>query len=155
IENADGSNTAIAQEVMNLTAGYYYLLIAHSSAGSHDDFGLRMYNETAAGNVDTLYSTTEWLLVLKVLVVYSGAHRMRLVTRIADIGDYQYYSGVSFSRCLVVDGASQTGGSLALKGMPVSTDRVMKAGDFFAVMTDATAGKANPKVELKRLLEDL
>lgn len=59
-------------------------------------------------------------------------------------GDFQFLSWASVSRCALVNGGSQTGGKLAIDGLPTSTERLAIAGDWFEV-----------NGELKRLTADL
>jgi hypothetical protein len=59
-------------------------------------------------------------------------------------GDFQFLSWVSAARCALVNGSSQTGGSLVIDGLPTSTNGLARAGDWFEV-----------NGELKRLTADL
>jgi hypothetical protein len=59
-------------------------------------------------------------------------------------GDFQFLSWVSSARCALVNGASQTGGTLIIDGLPTSTNGLAKAGDWFEV-----------NGELKRMTADL
>ena len=59
-------------------------------------------------------------------------------------GNFQFLSWVSAARCILVNGASQTGNKLIVDGLPASTNGVARAGDWFEV-----------NGELKRLTADL
>lgn len=59
-------------------------------------------------------------------------------------GNFQFLSWVSAARCVLVNGASQTGNKLIVDGLPASTLGVARAGDLFEV-----------NGELKRLTADL
>lgn len=50
-------------------------------------------------------------------------------------GDFMEMAYSSFSRCALVNGASQTGSALLLKYLPISTDDLLVAGDQFEVLT--------------------
>jgi hypothetical protein len=63
------------------------------------------------------------------------------------IDNFQLIEGLSFARCALVNGASQTGSSLWIDQLPVSTTGVLKAGDLISVYTTTW--------ELKRLTADL
>lgn len=45
------------------------------------------------------------------------------------VGDYVDVSYASLSRCILVDGAGQTGGAINVKGLPVSSTGLLLAGD--------------------------
>jgi hypothetical protein len=59
-------------------------------------------------------------------------------------GDFQFLTHASVARCGLVAGASQTGASLAVDGLPVSSAGLLRAGDWIEV-----------NGELKRLVADL
>lgn len=57
--------------------------------------------------------------------------------------DYQIFDGISFARCIRVNGASQSGSALNVKNLPASTDGLLVRGDLVAIYTN--------QWELKRL----
>jgi hypothetical protein len=59
-------------------------------------------------------------------------------------GNFQFISWASTARCALVNGASQTGGTLIIDGLPTSTNGLARAGDWFEI-----------NGELKRLTADL
>ena len=59
-------------------------------------------------------------------------------------GEFQFIPWASAARCALVNGASQTGGKLIIDGLPVSSNGLALAGDWFEV-----------NGELKRLTADL
>jgi hypothetical protein len=59
-------------------------------------------------------------------------------------GDFQFLTHASVARCGLVAGGSQTGASLAVDGLPVSSAGLLRAGDWIEV-----------NGELKRLVADL
>lgn len=61
--------------------------------------------------------------------------------------DFQLIDGLSFARCALVNGASQTGSSLWIDNLPSSTVGLLKAGDMVAIYTN--------QWEMKRLTADL
>lgn len=62
-------------------------------------------------------------------------------------GDYQIYGGVSFSRCIRVNGSSQTGYALNVKSLPTSTNGLLLPGDIVSIYTN--------QWELKRISQSL
>jgi hypothetical protein len=105
----------------------------------------------------TFNSATEGLLVVAALTANTGNHTVRLISRVAAAGNHLFYSGASLSRCAAVDGANQIGRAVKIKGLDASVNGVLKAGEFVSFLTDLAIGngKANPKMELKRLTADL
>jgi hypothetical protein len=59
-------------------------------------------------------------------------------------GDFQFLTHASVARCALVAGGSQSGASLAVDGLPVSSAGLLRAGDWIEV-----------NGELKRLVADL
>lgn len=157
IANTDAVNTAIAYQTIALAAGDAYLLLAHSMAGSHALFRADIYDLGAAADVVTMNSNVEGLLVVPIIATNTGDHQIRLRSRTATIGDHLFYSGASLARCALVDGADQVGNAVKIKGLPISTDGIIRAGEYVTFMTDAAAGTgiANPKLEMKELTADL
>lgn len=90
----------------------------------------------------TLVSGTSSTESRMLWVVYNGAQTSVRVsvtdiddgTRLA--GDYADILYTSLSRCALVAGADQTGSSLAIDGLPVSTSGLLLKGDEVEIVTD-------------------
>ena len=92
----------------------------------------------------TTYTTADRFVAGFTATATTGYFNIRdfVTGRVA--GDFQFVPWVSAARCALVDGASQTGSSLLLKGLPASTNGLARAGDWIEV-----------NEELKRLTADL
>lgn len=102
-----------------------------STAGSTTYFSTSQYTvEGLAHGSGTIGATTCYASIED---YYSGR----------SIGDYQVFDGVSFARCMRVNGASQTGSALNVKNLPTSTNGLLVRGDVVSIYTT--------QWELKRL----
>jgi len=145
-----GNRYAYAAQLTGLTSGAAYLfraanlkgkgsaywdLRAGSSAGASTYLLSSTYQSNGYGHVaNTIAATTAYASIYD----YSSGR---------SIGDYQSYDGVSFSRCIRVNGAAQSGSALNVKNLPVSTNGLLKVGDVVSVFTE--------RWELKRVTADL
>lgn len=137
-------------QLTGLTNGAAYLLRANmvkgkgnaswnlrcgSTAGATTYFSTSQY--TAAGvahGSGTIAATTAYASIGD---YYSGR----------SIGDYQIFDGLSFTRCIRVNGASQTGSGLNVKNLPTSTNGLLLPGDIVSIYTT--------QWELKRITQSL
>lgn len=123
------------------TANARYLLRAHAIAGKGTPrWSLRL--GTTTGATDIVNSST--------FAAEGSGHVATIVSgttvyaSIGDVftgkvaGDYQLFARPSFARCLIVNGGSQSGSALWVRGaLPASTAGLLLMGDFVSVYTSA------------------
>lgn len=94
-----------------------------STAGATTYFSTSQYTSDGVAHASsTIAATTAYASIED---YYSGR----------SVGHYQIFDGLSFTRCIRVNGASQTGSALNVKNLPASTNGLLLAGDVVAIYT--------------------
>jgi hypothetical protein len=127
-------------QVTGLTSGAAYVMRAVMVTGKGSEaWGVRVGSTAGAATyIDSGIQTASGLAVkaatIAATTAYASLYDYRqdtvaspIVTRAA--GDYQRFGAVSFSRCILVNGASQTGSALVVDGLPASTNGLLLPGD--------------------------
>lgn len=132
---------------MNLDAGKAYVFVLDALPGSTDSVRARFRDDTTTLSVFQNFAAPS-RCVLSSLAETTGQHAARIETVVSTEGSTFYIQRASLSRCLLVNGASQTGSSLNVDAGDASTDGLLKVGDMFTVMIDGVPS-------LHRLTRDL
>ena len=75
--------------------------------------------------------TISGTVYVSILDYYQDTSSSPIATRVID--DFQIFSGISLSRCPIVNGANQTGSSLSVTSLPTSTNGLLLPGDQFQI----------------------
>lgn len=146
--NVPSGGGADARQDAPLEAGQAVVFVAAALPGNVAGVQLRL-DDPATSTVATTSATGPSLVVLSHLAQQTGNYRFRLRHRSNVVqGDYVYWAFASASRCLLVNGAAQSGSSLNVDAGDASTNGLLKVGDMFTVMIDGVPS-------LHRLTRDL
>lgn len=137
--------TGYANDPVAVETGKPHVLLAERRRGKAAAWKAELRNGTAAEVTAT--DTTEGRTIALWTPSVSSSH-VRLFCNTAVAGDYVYWSNVSLSRCLQVNGASQTGNRLNVDGGPASVSAAIRAGSYVGVL-------AGTQYQLLQLTEDL
>jgi hypothetical protein len=137
-------------QLTGLTSGAAYLFRAAMIRGSgNPSWDLRCGSTAGA---TTYFQTSQYTAE----GIAHGSGTIAATTAYASIedysagrsaGNYQIFDGVSFTRCIRVNGASQSGYGLNVKNLPTSTNGLLLAGDMVSIYTT--------QWELKRVINAL
>lgn len=116
-------------------AAYVARLIAQSGKGAMD---YRLQLGTSAGGAELAATsgdlTSAGMRTLSALASGTTTHFSILDGNTGrSIGDFQEFMYVSVSRCILVNGGSQTGNALSVDALPVSTDGLLLKDDPFEI----------------------
>lgn len=104
----------------------------------------RQSDDVAEADTGDLVAPTRGVLLVTPTV---GGMYVQLSVDTAVAGDDLFYTGVSLTRCLQVNGAGQTGNRLNASGAPANVNAALKVGQFVCV-------KVGTLYQLLRLKED-
>lgn len=94
-----------------------------STAGANTYFSTSQYTDDGVAHASgTIAATTAYASIQDYFSGRSAA-------------DYQVFDGLSFARCIRVNGASQSGNGLNVKNLPASTNGLLVRGDIVAIYT--------------------
>lgn len=127
-------------QITGLTSGAAYAARALMETGKGSEAWALRVGATATGNEyigtsiqnspglvyrgATIAATSAYFCLLD---YYQDSTASPIVTRAA--GNFQTFTGVSFSRCFLINGASQTGTGLVVDKLPTSTNGLLLPGD--------------------------
>lgn len=131
-----------------LTAGMAVCMVADSLPGSSENARIQIVDGATGSAIGDTADTAPARLITSGLVVNTGNHTCRLRMNSPAAGLDIYWASASLSRCLLVNGASQSGSSLNVDAGDPSTNGLLKVGDMFTVMIDGVPS-------LHRLTRDL
>ena len=127
-------------EITGLTSGAAYVMRAVMMTGRGDEsWGVRVGSTAGASTyIDSTQQDTSTHVAKGATIAATTAYAsiydyyqdtVASPTTNRAALDYQRFAGVSFSRCFLVNGASQTGTGLIVASLPVSTDGLLLPGD--------------------------
>lgn len=146
VENSGAASGRAGQDV-TLVAGKKYALRAAMHRGKVENFKVECYDNDAPGSLASVTATEEGDTIV-LLEPVNTSHNVRLHCNTSVAADYALYSRISLTRCLLVNGASQTGSAINVDGFD-SGDGILLSGDYVEIQTGTGTS------ELKRLAADL
>lgn len=141
-----GASIGVARQDFTGEANKPYVVLADAFFGNVSSAKLSFRNSATDAEIAGLAIVAPARGVLLVTPTVT-TQRLQLRTETAVSGDSVLYGGVSATRCLQVNGASQTGNRLNVDGGPLSTNAALRAGEFICV-------KVGTLYQLVRLVED-
>lgn len=147
VENG-AATAAYIYQTKTLTLNVPYVVVAYFYIGSAADNRVVVLRSSDLVNYISNTDVPYGAYVATFTPTTSADTRIGLGVGTTTLGNYTFTPYVSASRCLLVNGASQTGSTLTIDGGAVSTNSLLKIGDMFTVMVDSVPS-------LHRLTRDL
>jgi hypothetical protein len=111
-------------------SGLTYCVRAVFSSGSQSTFAVNAGTTSGASDIFASGSITSPGIYSKAFTASGTALYLSLLCGTTAIGDFVHYIFASVSRCLLVNGASQTGSALNVKGATVNAAGQLLPGDW-------------------------
>lgn len=130
------SGAAIGKAIATLTCvvGKSYCVRVCAVAGNVSAWGILIGTTSGGSEVSSqTYAAAGYQIIT--FTATATTHYLTFEVNTAVAGNYVFFGNISASQCPLVNGGSQTGNTLAIKGLPVSVNASLMAGDLIQLAT--------------------